>query len=364
MAAKFKTIALTKKDLATALEENRYWERHQVLMPKSKAYWLLRNKRIADDHICAVICLDGENLISYLLFIPDIVVLKNHTNRDIYWLQEWWVANTYQKSMVPSFIFNVAVKTLKGNILIESNAGTAESFFNSQFKPIYQKSRQVIFLFIENTAVINKIKILKYFKFLLNFINATILKGMHYFNFKKAMKRLDAFHFEYINTLDEPAWEFLKPLCTNDFVLKTREYINWQIDNSQYTQTPVSKKYPYKFSTTGISDNIHEHSFKIIQNNEVVGFVSYLFNMIEFNVRYFIPKNENYFNTCVDALVIHGLKHKAKYIITDNSDLSAAISQRYFTLFTYKTVKTSRVHKSCDLDLEDVKLTDRDGRFH
>lgn len=357
-------IDLTKLELIEALDNNTYWVNERILMPKSKALWLLKNERIKPDDFCAILCLENNVIISYVLTIPDSIQLKDGSLEKINWLHEWWVDPKYQGSIISSYVFNHAIKKLNKNILIESNGENAEAFFKAQFKPIHSKTRHTIFFILQSDIVVNKFSFLKYFKFLIDIINSTVVKLLNINSVKKAKKRLKHITYEYINELDTASWTFIEPRCENDFALKSRDYINWHIDNSQYTQTPISKKFNFTFSTTGFSDNIHTHSLKIIKDNQIIGFISYLFNLIEFNVKYFIPKDETHYDICVDVLVEHCLKHKATYIITDDSKLNASINKKYFTVFTHRAEKKSKAHKSSEINFEDIILTDRDGRFH
>ncbi|WP_308991960.1 hypothetical protein QLS71_016890 [Mariniflexile litorale] len=364
MNPNLKVVALSKTDLVEAIHNNTYWQDERILMPKSKALWLIKNNTIEDDAYVAIICLENNVIISYLLTIPDTIHVVNAGLKKMYWMHEWWVDHKFQGSIVPSYLFNQAAKKLSKNILIESNAENSDSFFNSQFNTIHTKTRHTIFFLLESTVLINRFPFLKYFKFLITIANSTFVRVLNSRNYKKTQKSLVAVQYEYLNELDPEAWNFIEPRCKNDFTYKTQENINWYIDNSQYTQTPINKRFKSVFSTTGFSNNIHNHSFKIIKNGEIIGFISYLFNMIEFNVKYFLPKDDAHYEICMDALMEHCLKAKATYIITDDTKLSNEINKKYTALFTYKKEKKSRVHKGADVAFNEIILTDRDGRFH
>lgn len=365
MNPNLKVIALTKQNLIDAINENTYWQNERVFIPKSKALWLLKNTRIEANDYCAILCFENNHLISYLLSIPDLINLEGGSQKKLNWMHEWWVAENYQSTIISSYVFNQAVKKLNKNVLIESNAENSESFFSKQFHTIHVKPRYTIFFRLEHSVLINKFPFIKYFKFIIHILNSTLVTLLNIKNFNKTKKSLtEDIHYEYMNEIDHDTWAFLEPRCQNDFSLKTKDFVSWHIDNSQYTQTPIAKRFHFKFSTTGFSDNIHAHTFKIIKDKQIIGFISYLFNMIEFNVKYFLSKDDAHYNICVAALIEHCLKHKATYIITDNTKLSDAINKKYITLFTYKKEKKSRIHKACDTTLNDVLLTDRDGRFH
>lgn len=333
-------------------------------MPKSKVHWLAKNNRIENNDICAIVCTENNNIVSYILVIPDIIQLTDGSQHKVNWLHEWWVTPSYQGSIVASFVFNKALKILKNNLLIESNATNAEAFFKPQFNTIYQKTRHTIFLRLNKDILANKLSFAKYLGLVIDLANGSAVKLLNYFNYKKTQKKLGPVYYEYLNTLDNDTWNFIEPICKNDFSLKSKDYINWLIDNAQFQQTPIVQRFPFKFSTTGFSNNIHNHSFKIVKDQEIIGFVSYLFNMIEFNVRCFMVKDPAHYSTVVAALMEHALKSGASYIITDNEALSKTINQTYKPLFTYKQSKTAKAHKRMALNFEGITLTDHDGRFH
>lgn len=364
MSPDLKVTTLTKCELLEALDENVYWKPGAILIPKSKAVWLAKNSRITPNDICAVACTEHQALIAYVLTIPDYIQLRDGTKHKTNWLHEWWVAPKYQGTVVASFVFNKALKALKHNVLIESNGHNAETFFSTLCNPIYEKTRHTIFLKLNKTVLANKITAFKYLGGAVTLLNGTIVKLINLFNLKKTQQRLKQVHYEYLNTLDQEAWQFMAPVCQHDFVVKDMDYVNWHINNNQYLQTPVPKRFPFSFSTTGFSNNIHNHHFKVIKGNKVIGFVSYLFNMIEFNVRYFVVNQHEHYPVVCAALMEHALASGATYIITDNPKLYTELHNNYKLLFTYKQKKTTKAHKRLNLNFQDIVLTDRDGRFH
>lgn len=364
MNPNLKVVTLTKRTLLTALKANTYWKHTHILIPKPKALWLANNTRISDDSICAVVCTDKEHIIAFVLTIPDTIVLKNGVKESIYWLREWWVHNDYQGSIVASFIFNKALKALQFKVLIESNAEKADAFFKTQFKTFTTKTRATLFLKIQKDVLASKFAFAKYLGLPIALANATLVRFINFRNYKKTQKALTAVTYEYMNSIDDATWTFIAPLLKSDFTLKTKDYVNWLINNHQYLQTPIRKRFPYQFSTTGFSDNIHNYSLTIFKQGKPIGFISYLYNMIEFNVRFFLVNDKAEYQTCLAALMEHALQHKPTYIITDDPFLTNEIKKHYRTLFTYKQQKTAKVHQRLDIDLNNVVLTDRDGRFH
>lgn len=364
MVPDLKVDILTKKALIEALNQNTYWNKGWIVMPKSKVYWLATNKNIADEAICAIVCTQNGQIISYVLTLPDTIQLKDGTKHQVNWLREWWVAPPFEGTVVASFVFNKALKKLKNNLLIESNAAKVEDFLKPQFKTIYSKTRHTLFLKLHKDVLASKLSFAKYLGVPIAVANATIVKLINRLNYNKTQNQLKGLHYEYVNQLDDTTWQFVKDRCEQDFSIKSKNYINWLLDNKQYVQTPIAHRFPFKFSTTGFSKNIHNHSFKIVKDQETIGFISYLHNMIEFNVRFFITKDDAHYPIVLAALMEHALQSGATYIITDDVQLNHEINTTYKTLFTYKQVKTAKAHKRMELNFEDILLTDRDGRFH
>ena len=170
--------------------------------------------------------------------------------------------------------------------------------------------------------------------------------------------------YEYCNELDDETWQFISQKCQNEFTVKSENYVNWLIDNSQYTQTPIHEKFRFTYSTTGYSSNIFSYSVKIFEGENLVGFLSYVLNGIEFNLKFFIYNEDTHEEKCLAALMEHYLKSKASYIITDDSKLANQIKKQYKPVFTYQIQKKAIAHKNLKLNFENINLTDRDGRFH
>jgi hypothetical protein len=358
-------VVLTKKDLFVAIECNNLWENNIVALPKSKAQWLLKNDRIKDDDVCAVIGLENNRVIGYTLVIPDLIKTKNNIIEKAYWIHIWWVISQYDGHVLGLYIFNETVKLLNSKVLINSFLEKTNPFFEKgPFKIINKRERFTIFFNLESNILVGRFSFLKHFKWLINLTNSTIVNSINYYNNRKVTKRTANLSYEYINEIDEETWIFIEPKCQDDLTVKTKSYVNWQIDNSQYIQTPIAEKFRHIFSSTGYSSNIYSYSIKIYRDNEIIGFISYILNTVEFNIKYFLAKDDISKLDCVDALVEHFFQSNAKYIITDDKNLTNEIKNRYFTIFIYRIKKKTITHKDASLDFDDVLVTDRDGRFH
>ncbi len=365
MNSNFSLITVTKKQLRDALDLNTYWQNKEVAMPKSKARWLLKNERIEDNDYVAVIGLENNEIVAYTLIITDRIQTKDHQVSKINWIHIWWVDSNRKDEILGPYIFNKTVKILNQNLLLNSYLENTNKFFaKGPFNIINKRLRYTIFFDLELNIILSRFPVFKYFKWLIILCNKTIVKGINYINTKQLKKSTNHLTYEYINELDEETWEFLSKRCQDDFTVKSKYYVNWHIDNSQYTQTPIPEKFKFSYSTTGFSKNIYSYTFKIIENNELIGFISYILDGFVFYLKYFVCKNDNYEEKCVAALLEHFFKFKASYMITDDSKVTQLIKKQYKPVFTYQIEKKTIAHKNMDLNFEDIIVTDRDGRFH
>ncbi|GAA3606973.1 GNAT family N-acetyltransferase [Flavivirga amylovorans] len=365
MNKKITVEGLTKKMLQVAIDHNTYWRNGLAPLPKSKAIWLLNNPRIEDNDYCCLIAQEGEKIISFIYMIPDFLNTRNSLPRKVYWMILWWVHPKYEKTVLGTYAFSEALKLADNKIIIKSYAEHVSDFYEKQpFTVIASRLRYTIFLSVDPSMLVGRFKFLKPFRYFLDrfdYIVATIINKINHNKLKKNAKDLI---YDYINELDEDIWDFIEPLCKNDLIFKSKEYINWQIDNKQYTQFVVPGKQQYKSLETGISNNIYGHSLKIIKGKEIIGFLSYIINYNEFNVKYFIVEKEKNYDLCIDALIHNFIKKKTKFIFTDDAKLAENIRKRFFTVFTHKAVKKGLAHNSLELNLEKINLLNRDGHFY
>ncbi|WP_109300656.1 hypothetical protein [Aquimarina sp. AU474] len=365
MSKNLEVISLTKKMLSEAIDQNTYWKDELAPMPKGKALWLISNDRIKDDDYCGVIGYEDKKMISFIFMFPDLANTVDQQIQKVYWMISWWVHPTYKDTVLGTYIYNEAVNLTGKQILIKSYAENVNTFYEKQpFSVIASRLRHTIFFSMDPSMLIGRFKFLKSIKFVLDAVDSvvySIVKTLNASRFKKNTKELS---YDYLNKIDDETWRFIEPLCRKDLIHKTKEYVNWQIDNNQYTQTPISSKHPYKALQTGISNNIHIHNLKIIKENQIIGFVSYIINFNELNVKYFLVNEEHHYDLCVDALIENFAKVGTKFIFTDDTKLSDRITKRYKTIFRHRVTKKGLAHDETKLDFENFDLLNRDGHFY
>ncbi len=365
MSKDLNVIGLTKKMLRDNIEQNTYWKGTLAPLPKSKAIWLLSNPRINEDDYCCVLTMEGAKMISFIYMIPDFLNMQEKNSKKVYWMISWWVHPKYKNTVLGTYTFYEALKLAENQIIIKSYAEHIADFYQKQpFTVIASRLRYTIFLSVDPSMLVGRFKFLKSFRSILDKFDYVVASIINRINYNKLKKRTKGLFYDYINELDNDTWSFIEPLCKNDLILKSKDYVSWQIDNKQYTQFIVGSKQQYKSLETGISNNIHSHSLKIVKDKEIIGFLSYIINYNEFNVRYFLVKKEEYYNLCIDVLVENFIKKRTKFIFTDDTKLAENIRKRFLTVFTHKSTKKGLAHNSLKLSIENANLLNRDGHFY
>lgn len=365
MSKDLQIIGVTKKMLREAVAKNTYWKGSLTPFPKSKALWLLSNSRIEEEDYCGVIGYEGEKMISFIFMFPDLLNNKELEPTKVYWMISWWVDKQFKNTVLGTYIYNEAVNLTGKQILIKSYAENVNSFYEKQpFTVIASRLRHTIFFSLDASMLIGKFKFLKTFRFILDKIDAVTAAIIRLLNRPKAKSRTRELSYEYINQIEDITWDFIEPLCKNDLIYKTKEYVNWQLHNMQYTQTPIPKKHPYKSLQTGTSNNIYIHNLKIMKQDTIIGFLSFVINYNELNVKYFLVGEEDNYNVCVDVLIENLIEKKAKFIFTDDTKLSDTITKRYKTIFTHRVTKKGLAHKETKLGSQKLEMLNRDGHFY
>lgn len=362
MGENIEVIGITKKILREALEQNTYWKDIVAPLPKNKAAWLVANKRIAEEDYCGVIALDNEKVCAFIYMIPDLL---NKTSAKAYWMIDWWVQDPYKNTVLGTYIYNQAVQLAGNQVLVKAYTENVKAFYDKQdFKVIASRLRYTLFFSLDASILMARFSFLKPFQFFVKGIDAIVAACVRQINTSKLGQKTKTLHYEYINELDKVTWGMLKPSVENDLILKTKDYINWQISNSQYLQTPIAQKSPRKTLQTGMSANIYLHNVKILLGDKTIGFLSYTVNYNEFNVKYFIVDSEANYELCIDALIEHLIQSKRNFIFTDDTTLAQAIQQRYFTVFTHKVLKKGLAHNAIAFNFEGLSMFNRDGHFY
>ncbi|WP_445738405.1 GNAT family N-acetyltransferase [Mariniflexile sp.] len=363
-----KIIHLTKKVLRDYLDNDVYWYNQTTVFPKSKVCWLVNNDRMAEDDYCGVVAEENNKIVGFIYMVPDLVKVQNNEEEEskkIYWMVNWWIHNKYNGNVLSTYIYNEALSLAKNQVIVKFFAANTAPFYKKRpFKTIASYYRYTIFFSADPSVLVNKFSFLKPFKPILNIADQFVSKSLQVYNLHKLKTRTQHLNYEYLNELDKQTWHFIEPLCENDFISKTKVYVNWQISRQQYTQTPVGPKNPYTSLETGVASNIAIHNLKILKNNVIIGFVSFLIYYNECNVKYFLVEDDSNFDLCVDALIENMMILKRKYICTDDTRLAENIRKRNTTIFTHRALRKTLAHNDVNINFENRTILQRDGHFY
>lgn len=359
-----KITALTKSMLVDALQQNLYWDANKKVVPfsKQKAKWLLKNERIENNDVCAILGYENDKLISFVYLIPDYLKTKNGSKK-VYWSNRWWVHEKYENSVLPSYTKTLSLDATQKQVLVRYVGDETLEYYKKQAFTKFGKRNKYIFVFsLDYHLIINKIKALKKIAPLLKITASFSHFSIAVLNKLKIYKNKKNIAYKYLETIDDNAWEFIKKHCENDLIPKSKSYINWQIDNQQYYVTKPSNKPHYKCLLSSVSHKIHNSNFLVISKNETIGFISVLVRDNEFILRYFLSNQKNY-KLCLTALMDHFITSKCTYILTDDEVLGKAIKQAFISTYANKKAQFSLAHDTIDFNFDDAIINQQDGHF-
>ncbi len=354
-------ISLTRSALKNALEQNLYWKNDSEFVPfsKSKALWLLKNKRIEDDDVCGILGLENNILVSFIYLIPDYLRTSKGVSK-IYWSSRWWVTEKYKNSILSAYTKRLSLEATKNQVIIKYlGTDTLEYYKKQPYTEFSERSRYIFIFNLDSHLILNKFGFLKMITPVIKGVTSLSHAIVALVN-KRKIKTKDIV-CEYISNLNDESWEFVEKHVKNDLIPKTKDYINWQIDNSQYTINE-NNKLPYRCLISSVSNKIHNKTFFVKQNNTVIGFVSVLVRGNEFVTRYFLCEEDNY-KSCLDALMKHFIESKCTFLLTEDEVLGHHIKKRFMSIYTDKRQLVSLAHNTLDLDFSNKKVYQQDGHF-
>ncbi|MFS4481936.1 hypothetical protein ACKGJY_02880 [Hyunsoonleella sp. 2307UL5-6] len=357
-------ISLTKKELRDAILKNTYWDSDVIHMPfsKSKANWILRNERIDDHDICAIIGTENKTVISFIFLVPDIISTKTGTEK-IFWSRRWWISKKYKDSILPTYTMSVAMNAVNNKAVVKFLGKDIEEYYRKQpFTEFAYRTRYYIIFNLDSNIVLTKINVLKNIKGIVKTLDNTSLTLISFLNGLKAKKKTKHLTYEYVSDVDELLWQFIAPFCKKDLIPKSKEYISWQIDNNQYTNALIRNKYPKKCLISSVYDRVYNSSYIIKKENTIIGFTSFLIRGNEVMVRYFICEDD-YLELCANAIIENIVKLKATNIQTENEKLGRYIENQFIHLHNDKRKLYALAHNDMNIDFEHAIINDRDGNF-
>ncbi|WP_203258676.1 hypothetical protein [Hyunsoonleella ulvae] len=353
---------ITKEKLEIALEQNLYWGFSNKMVPfsKSKAKWLLQNERFEANDICGVMGLEKEEIVSFVYLIPDLIKTKNGIEK-VFWSSRWWVCDKYKDSVLSAYTKKASTDAAKEKVIIKYlGADTLEYYKKQPYTEFSERTRYIFMFNLDDGLLTSKLKMLKFI--------SPVLKGIKWISHYSITKlnrlkfNLNGVSYEYISYINEKNWEFIAPFVKNDLVFKTKNYINWQINNNQYTNAPLNHKNNYTCLISSISNKIHNNSLMVYLDHQLIGFISFLIRGNEFVTRYFLCSEKNY-KFCADTLMEHFIKSKCTFLLTEDENLGKYIKNSFTSVYVNKRNIVSVYNNSLGFDLKNEFVYQQDGHF-
>lgn len=354
-------IHLTKSELRVSIKEDLYWSGSISMMPKSKAKWLLNNNRIEEEDYCGVLGVENKEIVAFVYLLPDLIRTSTNTIEKVYWELLWWVDAKYKNSILGTYIYKEAVDLVGQKMILKSFAENVNDFYAKQpFDIIASRVRYTIFFSVDDEMLISRFNFLSKLKFLIKPVNKLSAYLFNSINDLRAKKTLNNAHLEVCFTLASDTLQFVKKACENDFVVVDQEYLKWQLDPRQYQQVNKQTKY----LIPGASPNIKLKNITIKKEGKIIGFISFLINYSECNVKYFLVDDVSCYEYCVAVFINAVIQEKAIFVFTDDTDLASEITKKYNSVFVYKQEKKSLAHKNLNLGNSAVTILNHNGHFY
>jgi hypothetical protein len=358
--------SITKADLRVIVSTNEYWKQGLAPFTRSKASWLVTNKRIDDLDYCGVMATENNKMVAFLNFFPDLINTPDINKTKVYWMNDWWIHDDYKESILGSYVYSEALKLANNQVLIKAYSENVHAFYKKQpYRLVEERLRYTLFFSLDASMFLGKFTFLKPFKWLLDItdsVSGYFIKNLNKLKLKKGTQDLK---YDYINRLDDDTWGFIEQYLNKDLIYKTKDYIDWHLDKNQYNQTPIIFKRPFHNLLAGASYNIEIHKVKIMYQNRVIGFLSYVLNYKEFNIKYFITENnEQSYVKCIDALMQHIVVSNCNFVFTDDTNIYTHLKKQYTIFYTHKVIKRALAHKDLKCDISGLQLQEQDGHFY
>jgi len=365
MKSDLKVIPVSKKKLRDDIVDNKYNNYSSIPFSKNKAMWLLKSPRIEDNDLVALYGISNDDLVAFIFLLPDILNKGGIGSKKVYWIIRWWVNEEFKNTVLGSYMFSETLRMTKNQVIVKAYAENVNEFYAKQpFSSLKIRKRHTIFFRPNPDILIGKIHSLKHFKGILKIVDSLSYKLVRFWNKQKIGKKTQMLEYEYLDKIDDETWGIIKPLCENDIIYKTKEYINWQLDSFQYATIQTSNKKNLKGLALihGNAKNISLKKIKVSVKNKVIGFISFLQINEEVYLKYFMYSNNN-FDIMITALMEHLIKFKASHLFTDNEEIAKAIKMNFKTIFMYRIAKTALVHNNFASETTRLELKEQDGHF-
>lgn len=323
-----------KSGLIKLLNDSNFWHQKHIPITKAKISHQIKNPNLSESDILLFTIEDCGSIISYLGAIPDNIDIKNEIKK-IFWLSTWWIDPEYSKTTNAAILFFHAWKKFSGNIAISSFSTSAGNFYKILNKfSIIEKKRYLLFFNFDNELFIQKFPKLKIFSSFLKVIIVLIsIKNRisYYFMNKRIVKK--NIKIEYVNSIDQETWTFIRKLAENDLVTKSQAYFNWKLNDSSNIITPLINHIENDYEFSSFFEKRHiKIAYKIFLNTQIIGFNFFTINNNTANLQFNYVASD-FIDIASDFLVLHVLKLNCTSLFCEDEDMFRSIKRKRSLVF-------------------------------
>jgi hypothetical protein len=358
-------ITLTKLNLEEAVADNKFWgDSYEAPFSMNKAKWMLANNRAEDHDVLAILGYENHSIIAFVYIVPDYISETEGSRKKIFWSQKWWVSEKYQGSVLPAYVKNMSLNACNNQVIVRFLGDNTSAYYEKQpFTKFSIRKRYIILFNLDYQLLVSKKNSLKNMTPILKLADGLSREMIAFINRIKCKKISHSINYEGVEFVDDGTWSFIEKYTQNDVVPKSKDYINWQIDNRQYLQIKnKSNKIVHKCLLESVSNKIYNVNFVVKKNHEIVGFISGFVSGKRFTLRYFIT-SESYFNDCLKILMKNITSNKCTLLQTENSKVGNQIISKFTKVYADVKELISLKHNDVSVKLDNSLITDQDGNF-
>ena len=358
-------INLTKLVLKEAIAENKFWgDSYESPFSLNKAKWLLENNRADDNDVLAILGYENHNIIAFVYLVPDLIKVKGGIPKKVFWSQRWWVSDKYKETVLSAYVKNMSLNACDNQVIIKFLGDKTKAYYEKQpFTKFSKRKRYIILFSLDYHLLVHKRNSLKNFASILKLTDSFSRRVVAFINKRTSHKISKGISYKSVSSIDVDAWSFIEKRCIDDVVPKSKEYINWQIDNNQYHFLKEGIEKPnYKCLLGSISNKIFNATIIVKKDDEVVGFISGYVSANRFMIRYFVT-SEIHYDDCLNILMKSLMSYKCNLLQTEDGILGERIKNKYFKVYADDKELVSLIHNDVNVNLQSAIAKDQDGNF-
>ena len=331
---------LTKKELISAVAENKLWKNRRAPFSQAYAQWTVKNPNIEDEDPTLILALVGGEIVGHVQVEPSLVqLLENEEKIKMFHLQRWWVSKEYRELKVGSLLYLESIKVTAGMLLIKSFHPTMDSFYsNKKFFDQVINTDQFTFFFHLDPLSLGRFKVLRYARpvlSILSLFSAKVFELLNRVSIRKLTKKLS---YHYFTFLDNQTYDFLKEHVKNDLWVKSLDFLNWKLDPCQFSHRIIGTKDVIKIHFENQFQMNSLVNCTVYEEEKPIGLFSMLLIRSRVNIQLFYAV-QGYEKTVTAALLEHLFKTDRYTLATMDTTLRNSLKKHFKYMFLYTNVR-------------------------